>query len=131
MRLLPKRLQLSGEEEQAKDDRSRIARAGSFVDDRLGMARFARTGLRKTFPDHWSFLLGEIALYSFVVLLMTGVYLTFFFDPSQAEPVVDERAGAGDPGPLIGALLAPEPPHRPRSQKPGPMGCSKSPLATR
>ena len=65
--------------------RSRIARTGTFVDERLGLARFARTGLRKTFPDHWSFLLGEIALYSFVVLLLTGIYLTFFFDPSQAE----------------------------------------------
>nr|WP_316528050.1 cytochrome bc complex cytochrome b subunit [Kitasatospora sp. K002] len=43
--------------------------------------------LRKIFPDHWSFLLGELALYSFVVLLLTGVYLTFFFDPSMSEVV--------------------------------------------
>ncbi|MEU9040651.1 MULTISPECIES: ubiquinol-cytochrome c reductase cytochrome b subunit [unclassified Kitasatospora] len=45
--------------------------------------------LRKVFPDHWSFLLGELALYSFVVLLLTGVYLTFFFDPSMSEVVYD------------------------------------------
>jgi ubiquinol-cytochrome c reductase cytochrome b subunit len=37
------------------------------------------------FPTHWSFLLGEIALYSFIVLLITGGYLTLFFDPSMAE----------------------------------------------
>ncbi len=72
--------------EEAEEGRpSRVARTGSFVDDRLGLARIARTTLRKVFPDHWSFLLGEVALYSFVVLLLTGTYLTFFFKPSQAE----------------------------------------------
>jgi ubiquinol-cytochrome c reductase cytochrome b subunit len=35
--------------------------------------------LRKVFPDHWSFLLGEIALFCYVVLVATGVFLTFFF----------------------------------------------------
>ena len=44
-----------------------------------------RRQLNKVFPTHWSFLLGEIALYSFIVLLITGVYLTLFFDPSMAE----------------------------------------------
>ena len=39
----------------------------------------------KVFPDHWSFLLGEIALYSFIVLLLTGTFLALFFDPSMAE----------------------------------------------
>ncbi len=69
--------------------RGRIARTGAWVDDRLGLAKVARTTLRKVFPDHWSFLLGEVALYSFVVLLLTGVYLTFFFKPSQAETVYE------------------------------------------
>ena len=41
--------------------------------------------LRKVFPDHWSFLLGEIALYSFIVLLLRGVFLTIWFKPSMAE----------------------------------------------
>ncbi|MET8628728.1 ubiquinol-cytochrome c reductase cytochrome b subunit [Kitasatospora sp. NPDC004669] len=45
--------------------------------------------LRKVFPDHWSFLLSELALYSFVVLLLTGVFLTFFFTPSMGEIVYD------------------------------------------
>src|SRR5699024_5278141 len=40
---------------------------------------------RKIFPDHWSFLLGEIALYSFIVLLISGTFLTMFFVPSMAE----------------------------------------------
>ena len=41
--------------------------------------------LRKVFPDHWSFLLGEIALYSFIILLLTGTFLTFFFQPSMTR----------------------------------------------
>ena len=43
--------------------------------------------LRKVFPDHWSFLLGEIALYSFIILLLTGTFLTLFFKPSMTEVV--------------------------------------------
>ncbi|MGW1881628.1 cytochrome bc1 complex cytochrome b subunit [Streptomyces sp. NPDC001970] len=57
------------------------------VDGRLPVSELATQLLRKAFPDHWSFLLGEIALYSFVVLLLTGVYLTLFFDPSMMESV--------------------------------------------
>ena len=55
------------------------------LDDRLQMAAPLRRLLNKVFPDHWSFLLGEISLYSFIVLLITGVFLTLFFDPSQTE----------------------------------------------
>jgi ubiquinol-cytochrome c reductase cytochrome b subunit len=44
---------------------------------------------RKIFPDHWSFMLGEVALYSFVVILLSGTFLTFFFQASMA-PVVYE-----------------------------------------
>ncbi|MFF5260934.1 cytochrome bc complex cytochrome b subunit [Actinomadura viridis] len=46
-----------------------------------------KRAIRKAFPDHWSFLLGEIALYSFFVLLLTGVFLTLFFKPSAAEVI--------------------------------------------
>ncbi len=63
-------------------DRLVSRRVARWLDQRLGSAKFARTALGKVFPDHWSFLIGEIALYSFVVLLITGVYLSFFFDPS-------------------------------------------------
>src|SRR5579875_1710016 len=58
-----------------------------YVDDRLGSAGFLRRSMNKVFPDHWSFMLGEIALYSFVVLLLTGVYLTLFFHASTREVV--------------------------------------------
>jgi ubiquinol-cytochrome c reductase cytochrome b subunit len=58
---------------------------GRVLDERLGVARVGKVALRKVFPDHWSFLLGEIALYSFIILLLTGVFLTFFFDPSVKE----------------------------------------------
>ena len=41
--------------------------------------------MRKIFPDHWSFMLGEVALYSFIIIILTGVYLTLFFHPSMNE----------------------------------------------
>jgi ubiquinol-cytochrome c reductase cytochrome b subunit len=55
------------------------------VDDRLQAATPLRRIFNKVFPDHWSFLLGEIALYSFIVLLLTGTFLALFFDPSATE----------------------------------------------
>ena len=64
-----------------------IRAAVRFLDERSGTAPLLRKGLRYLFPDHWSFLLGEVALYCFVVLVVTGVYLTFFFDPSTATTV--------------------------------------------
>ncbi|MCZ7534360.1 MAG: ubiquinol-cytochrome c reductase cytochrome b subunit [Acidimicrobiia bacterium] len=54
------------------------------LDNRLNAASFTRRTLTKVFPDHWSFMLGEIALYAFLMLVLTGVFLTFFFDASQA-----------------------------------------------
>lgn len=56
-----------------------------WADERIGLSKIAKGGLRKVFPDHWSFLLGEIALYSFIVLLLTGIFLTIWFKPSMAE----------------------------------------------
>jgi ubiquinol-cytochrome c reductase cytochrome b subunit len=60
-------------------------KAAVEVDDRLQMATPLRRLLNKVFPDHWSFLLGEIALFSFIVLLLTGVFLTLFFEPAMTE----------------------------------------------
>src|SRR5215813_8255238 len=60
---------------------------GRFLDDRFHAARGVRAFLRKVFPDHWSFLLGEIALYSFIILLLTGTFLTLFFQPSMTDVV--------------------------------------------
>jgi ubiquinol-cytochrome c reductase cytochrome b subunit len=59
------------------------------VDDRFQAATPLRGLLNKVFPDHWSFLLGEIALFSFIVLLLSGVFLTLFFDPSMKEVPYD------------------------------------------
>ncbi len=65
---------------------SRAAGAvGSAADARLKIAAPLRKQLNKVFPDNWSFMLGEIALYSFIVLLLTGTFLAFFFDASMAE----------------------------------------------
>jgi ubiquinol-cytochrome c reductase cytochrome b subunit len=61
------------------------AKQGDDIDSRYHPSAALRRQLNKVFPTHWSFLLGEIALYSFIVLLITGVYLTLFFDPSMAE----------------------------------------------
>jgi ubiquinol-cytochrome c reductase cytochrome b subunit len=52
------------------------------LDERTASSPFLKKALRYVFPDHWSFLLGEVALYAFIVLVATGVYLTFFFEPS-------------------------------------------------
>src|SRR5687767_16012940 len=61
------------------------ASQGNAIDSRYHPSAAVRRQLNKVFPTHWSFLLGEIALYSFIVLLITGVYLTLFFDPSMSE----------------------------------------------
>ena len=67
-------------------DLAKIAAAqGDAIDSRYHPSAATRRQLNKVFPTHWSFLLGEIALYSFIVLLITGVWLSLFFDPSMAE----------------------------------------------
>ncbi|MPZ63752.1 MAG: ubiquinol-cytochrome c reductase cytochrome b subunit [Propionibacteriales bacterium] len=61
------------------------AGAVEWLDDRLGLGTMSKKLIRKVFPDHWSFMLGEIALWSFVVLLLTGTFLTLWFEPGMAE----------------------------------------------
>src|ERR1700761_7374878 len=63
------------------------ARPAQDIDTRYHPSAAVRRQLNKVFPTHWSFLLGEIAMYSFIVLLLTGVYLTLFFDPSMNDVV--------------------------------------------
>jgi quinol---cytochrome-c reductase cytochrome b subunit len=58
-----------------------------FLDERLGSSSFLRKTLRYAFPDHWSFMLGEIALYCFVFLVASGIYLTLFFKPSLSPTI--------------------------------------------
>ncbi|MFF0793553.1 cytochrome bc complex cytochrome b subunit [Streptomyces spiralis] len=83
--------------------RARQAAFQAYVvaDRRAPVSELAGQLLRKAFPDHWSFLLGEIALYSFVVLVLTGSFLTLFFDPSMAEVRY-----TGSYGPLRGLLVS-------------------------
>jgi len=78
-----------------------IQRLARWIDNRLGASRAARTTLNKVFPDHWSFMLGEVALYCFVILVLTGVYLTFFFTPGTKEVVYD-----GSYAPLDGVRMS-------------------------
>ncbi len=66
---------------------AKLAGPVGWLDDRLGLAGAGKKNLRKVFPEHWSFMLGEIALWSFVVLLLTGVFLTLWFVPSMGETV--------------------------------------------
>ncbi|MGO1240997.1 MAG: ubiquinol-cytochrome c reductase cytochrome b subunit, partial [Cellulosimicrobium funkei] len=54
-------------------------KAADYLDQRTGIGVAVKEFARKVFPDHWSFLLGEIALYSFVVLILTGLFLTLVF----------------------------------------------------
>src|SRR5690349_2523901 len=77
------------------------ARAATAVDARLRAATPLRGILNRVFPDHWSFLLGEIALYSFVVLVVTGTFLSLFFDPSSQDVVYD-----GSYAPLRGTHMS-------------------------
>ncbi len=64
-----------------------LSRLLRWVDDRLGGTHFTRKAIDKVFPDHWSFMLGEVALYCFIVLVLSGVFLTFFFHPSAQDVV--------------------------------------------
>ncbi|WP_306337722.1 cytochrome bc complex cytochrome b subunit [Streptomyces sp. KL118A] len=63
-------------------------RIADWADGRLGIYQW-RTLMRKVFPEHWSFMFGEIALYSFIILILTGLYLTMFFNPSMAHTVYE------------------------------------------
>jgi len=64
-----------------------VSGLGGWLDDRFHGARGVRVLMRKVFPDHWTFMLGEIALWSFVILLLTGTYLALFFVPSMNDVV--------------------------------------------
>jgi quinol---cytochrome-c reductase cytochrome b subunit len=72
-----------------------------FIDERTASAPLLRKALRYLFPDHWSFLLGEVALYAFMVLIATGIYLALFYDPSTAQTVYH-----GSYTPLDGQIMS-------------------------
>ena len=76
-------------------------KAISRADERAPISSLLKANLRKVFPDHWSFMLGEIALYSFIILLLTGVYLTIWFKPSKTEIIYN-----GSYTPLVGIHMS-------------------------
>lgn len=61
----------------------------NFVDERITASNWLRRNIRKVFPDHWSFLLGEIALFSFIMLLLSGTFLALWFKPSMAHVIYE------------------------------------------
>lgn len=63
----------------------KVGGVAGWIDDRTGAAKGVGYLMKKVFPDHWSFMLGEIAMYSMIVCMLTGVFLTFWFDPSMAH----------------------------------------------
>ena len=75
-------------------------KAIGYLDDRLGSANFMTRAMRKVFPDHWSFMLGEICVYAFFVLLATGTYIAFFFNDSDTAV-----AYHGSYAPLAGRVM--------------------------
>ena len=85
----------------SKPKGSFLANRANYLDERVGVAGILKEFGRKVFPDHWSFMLGEVALYSFVVLLISGTFLTFFFQPAMTEVVYN-----GVYGPLKGAEMS-------------------------
>lgn len=78
-----------------------LAGTANYLDERVGIGGVLKSFGRKIFPDHWSFMLGEVALYSFVILVISGTFLTFFFQPSMAEVHYD-----GSYAPLKGAEMS-------------------------
>lgn len=63
----------------------KAAATADFLDERLGLSTAVKGMARKVFPDHWSFMLGEVCLYSFIILLLSGTFLTMFFVPAMGE----------------------------------------------
>ena len=84
------RITTSDEEAVPPNAGMRLTNWGAnYIDERTGISGLVRELGRKIFPDHWSFMLGEVALYSFVVILLSGTFLTFFFQASMAEVVYE------------------------------------------
>ena len=63
--------------------------AANYIDERTSISGLVKELGRKIFPDHWSFMLGEVALYSFIVILLSGTFLTFFFQASMVPVIYD------------------------------------------
>ena len=89
-----------------EDRDTELERLVGWVDRRTGVAGVLRGAMRKVFPDHWSFLLGEIALFAFVILLATGTFLTFFYTPDAREVTYDGAYGTLAGAPMSAAFAS-------------------------
>ena len=90
----------------SRDDRpTELERLVHWFDERTGLGSFVQGALRKVFPDHWSFLLGEVALFCLIVLVATGTFLTFFYTPDQQQVTYDGPYGFLD-GSQVSAAFA-------------------------
>jgi ubiquinol-cytochrome c reductase cytochrome b subunit len=78
-----------------------LAGTANYLDERVGIGAVVKNFGRKVFPDHWSFMLGEVALYSFVIVVLSGTFLTFYFQPSMAAVHYE-----GSYAPLKGAEMS-------------------------
>ncbi|MFO7688944.1 MAG: cytochrome bc complex cytochrome b subunit [Cryobacterium sp.] len=94
-------IQTAQETAEVKKSGGFTASAANYIDERTSISGAVKELGRKIFPDHWSFLLGEVALYSFVIILLSGTFLTFFFDASMAEVHYD-----GSYAPLKGIAMS-------------------------
>ena len=74
-------------ESLAEKPKDRVGGLANWLDERTGAAKPMSYLLKKVFPDHWSFMLGEIAMFSLIVLLITGTFLTFWFVPSAGQVI--------------------------------------------
>lgn len=82
------------------EPKTALGKAANYIDERLTVGSVLKNFGRKVFPDHWSFMLGEVAMYSFVILIISGTFLTFYFQPSMAHTYYD-----GSYAPLKGAEM--------------------------
>lgn len=78
-----------------------VGKAADYLDQRTKLGVLTKQLVRKVFPDHWSFMLGEIALWSFVVLILSGFFLTMFFEPSMTLTTYH-----GPPATMDGQLMS-------------------------
>ncbi|MCP2265915.1 cytochrome bc complex cytochrome b subunit [Promicromonospora thailandica] len=84
---------------------TRVGKAADYLDQRTSIGALVNQLARKVFPDHWSFMLGEIALFSFVVLIASGFFLTMFFEPSMALVRFEGEHPAAMQGQLMSAAF--------------------------
>jgi ubiquinol-cytochrome c reductase cytochrome b subunit len=78
-----------------------VGGVAGWLDDRTGASKPFGYLLKKVFPEHWSFMLGEVAMYSLIICLLSGTFLTFWFVPSATQVVYD-----GSYIPLKGVMVS-------------------------